>query len=44
MSTETRLDVLSKLRSAKNELDALEKWCLEHCNWRSLNWREVTNR
>jgi ATP-dependent Clp protease ATP-binding subunit ClpA/ATP-dependent Clp protease ATP-binding subunit ClpC len=30
--------------SPDKELDALEKWCLEHCNWRSLNWREVTNR
>ena len=25
MSTETRLEVLSKLRSAKNELDAIER-------------------
>lgn len=28
--------------SPDKELDELEKWCLEHCNWRAINWKELT--
>lgn len=29
--------------SPDKELDALEKWCLEHCNWRAVDWELVKN-
>ena len=28
--------------SPDKELDELEKWCLEHCSWRAINWKELT--
>lgn len=29
--------------SPDKELDALEKWCLENCNWRSVEWKQKIN-
>lgn len=29
--------------SPDRELDALEKWCLENCNWRSVEWEMETH-
>lgn len=46
---ETIRAIIAKCRKDKTktspdkELDALENWCLEHCNWRAVEWKELVS-
>lgn len=50
INNEVIRDIIRQCRKDKSnsspdkELDALEAWCLENCNWRALNWKAVTNK
>lgn len=42
-------EIIAKCKKQKDkaspdkELDALEDWCLKHCNWRGVEWKELVS-